>query len=170
VKVYDFELCPKSTPIEDQPTSSARVRQSGVRGWTIQTIERCCKMLGALSRNFLPHQLMPMSDARGAWSIALVSICIRLLIATMSIVGWVIILMGAFVIGVGTLPVFYLLLTGRVQTGDMLPDGNVLPVAAYLRLLALEIGFIAFGVLIKDFARIVLFIKRRFALNSSGRT
>jgi len=88
----------------------------------------------------------------------------------MSIVGWAIILMGAFLIGCGTLPVFYLLLTGQVETGDLLPDRDVLPVAAYLRLLVFEISFIPFGVLIKDFARIVLSIKRRWASDSFGPT
>jgi hypothetical protein len=60
-------------------------------------------------------------------------------------VAWTAIVWGTFAMGFGTLPPLYLLLSGQVNPGDLLPDDRVLTLPEYVQELAYEIALIVGG-------------------------
>jgi hypothetical protein len=60
-------------------------------------------------------------------------------------VAWAAIVLATFAMGFSTLPKLYLLLSGQVNPGDLLPDDRVLTLQEYVQQLAYGIALIVGG-------------------------
>lgn len=83
--------------------------------------------------------------------------------------SWAVIVVAALAMGCATLPILYLVSTGQVQPGDLLPDGWALTTAEYVGELTTEIVTVAGGVTVKELAQWQRDFRRRRTLIPAAR-
>lgn len=79
-----------------------------------------------------------------------------LLRRVISVAAWAVIVFVSLGLGIGTVPEFYLLISGQAQPGNLLPDGRFMSTAEYARELTTGLVVIAVGFGIKALARRLL--------------